>query len=54
MYSLYYLAIGVNGLEIIIYGVYFAYFCLNKLLGFDKDNKYKVIIFNTGNRRIIP
>jgi len=38
----YNLALGVNGLEIIIYGVYFAYFCLNKVMGFDKDNKYKV------------
>ena len=39
-----YLALGVNGLEILIYGVYFAYFCLNKVLGFDKDNKYKVVL----------
>ncbi len=53
VFDIVYQALGVNGLEMIIYGVYFAYYCLNKLLGFDKENKYKVNLINTGNCRII-
>jgi hypothetical protein len=33
--------LGINGLEIIIYGVYFVYFGINKIFGFDEEGKYK-------------
>jgi len=33
--------LGVNVLEIIIYGVYFVYFGINKIFEFDSEGKYK-------------
>ena len=32
--------IGTNGLEHIIYGIYYVYFCVKIILGLDKNDKY--------------
>ena len=31
---------GTNGLEHVIYGIYFVYFCLKNILGLDKNDKF--------------
>jgi hypothetical protein len=34
---------GILGLEMIIHGVLFIYYCIQKILGLDEDGKWKIV-----------
>ena len=38
--------IGIYGLELTIHGIYFIYFAIQKILGFDEENRFKEVVDN--------